>query len=89
MVPAGERRDQRDTYHGFTNAFTQAFEFVFTTVIFVLLGLFLDSRFGTRPLFMIVLGLFAVVGIGVKAYYQYREQIAREREGKPWLQNNR
>ena len=34
MVPAGERRDQRDTWHGFSNALSHAFELAATTVIF-------------------------------------------------------
>jgi F0F1-type ATP synthase assembly protein I len=85
VVPAGERRDQRDTWHGFSNALSHAFELVATTVIFVLLGLFLDSRIGTRPLFTVVLGLLAVIGLGVRAYYTYMDQIHRDEEGKPWL----
>ena len=36
VVPAGERRDQRDTWHGFSNALSHAFELVATTVLFVL-----------------------------------------------------
>ena len=87
MVPAGERRDQRDTWHGFSNALSHAFELVATTVIFVLLGLFIDDRTGTRPLFTVVLGLLAVIGLGVRAYYTYQAQIARDEEGKPWLKS--
>ena len=89
MVPAGERRDQRDTWHGFSNALSHAFELVATTVLFVLLGLWIDSRAGTRPLFTVVLGLLAVIGLGVRAYYTYQAQIARDEEGKPWLHKNR
>lgn len=88
MVPAGERRDQRDTWHGFSNALSHAFELVATTALFVLLGLWIDGRVGTRPLFTVVLGLLAVIGLGVRAYYTYMAQIARDEEGKPWLQKN-
>lgn len=89
MVPAGERRDQRDTWHGFSNVLSHAFELVATTVIFVLIGLWIDGRFGTRPLFTVVLGLLAVIGLGIRAYYTYMNQIARDEEGKPWLNKNR
>lgn len=89
MVPAGERRDQRDTWHGFSNALSHAFELVATTVIFVLVGLWIDGRSGTRPLFTVALGLLAVIGLGVRAYYTYMDQIARDEEGKPWLNKNR
>ena len=85
MVPAGERRDQRDTRHGFSNALSHAFELAGTTVVFVLLGLWIDSRVSTRPLFTVVLGLLAVIGLGVRAYYTYLAQIERDEEGKPWL----
>ncbi len=89
MVPAGERRDQRDTWHGFSNALSHAFELVATTVLFVLLGLWIDGRVGTRPLFTVVLGLLAVIGLGVRAYYTYTAQIERDEEGKPWLRKSR
>ena len=89
VVPAGERRDQRDTWHGFSNALSHAFELVATTVLFVLLGLWIDGRVGTRPLFTVVLGLLAVIGLGVRAYYTYLAQIERDEEGKPWLRKSR
>ncbi len=87
MVPAGERRDQRDTWSGFSNALSHAFEMVATTVIFVLLGLWIDGRAGTRPLFTVGLGLLAVIGLGVRAYYTYMDQVGRDEKGKPWLKN--
>ena len=55
----------------------------------MLLGLWIDGRFGTRPLFTVVLGLFAVIGLGVRAYYTYKAQVARDEEGKPWLHKSR
>jgi F0F1-type ATP synthase assembly protein I len=88
VVPAGERRDRRDTWHGYSNALAQAFEIVATLVIFVLLGLWIDGRADTRPLFTVAFALFAVVGISVRTYYSYRSQVARDEEGKPWLQKN-
>ena len=88
MVPAGERRDERATWEGFSNALSHAVELVGTTVIFVLAGLWIDGRIGTRPLFTVVLGLLAVIGLGVRAYYTYMAQIAREEEGKPWIRKS-
>lgn len=87
VVPAGERRDQRDTWHGFSNALSRSFEMAATLVIFVLVGLFVDGRVGTRPLFTVVLGLLAVIGLGARAYYTYMAQVARDEEGKPWLKS--
>ncbi len=87
MVPAGERRDQRATWEGFSNALAHAVELVGTTVLFLLFGLWLDGRAGTRPLFTVVFALLAVTGLGVSAYYRYHAQIARDEEGKPWTRS--
>ena len=89
MVPAGERRDTKATWDGFSNALAHAVELVGTTLVFVLLGLWIDGRAGTRPLFTVLLGLFAIVGLGVVSYYRYMAQIAREEEGKPWTRTTR
>jgi F0F1-type ATP synthase assembly protein I len=59
-----------------------------TFVLFVLLGLFIDDRVGTRPLFTVAFGLLAVIGLGARAYYTYKAQIERDEEGKPWLHKN-
>ena len=87
MVPAGERRDQRATWSGFSNALGRAVELAGTTLVFVLLGRWLDSRFGTSPVFTVALGLFAVIGLAVIAYYRYMADMTREEEGKPWTRN--
>jgi F0F1-type ATP synthase assembly protein I len=83
VIPAGERRDQK-TWSGFSDALARAVEFAGTTVICALVGLFIDSRLGTRPLFFIIFGMLAIVGLSVSAYYRYKDDIAREEEGKPW-----
>ena len=88
VVPAGERRDQRDTWSGFSNAFSHAFEMAAVTVLFVLFGLWIDGRVGTRPLFTVALGLLAVIGLAARAYYTYLAQVGREEKGKPWLRKN-
>jgi F0F1-type ATP synthase assembly protein I len=87
VVPVGEHRDQRETWHGFSNALSHAFELVGTTVIFVLIGLWIDGRAGTKPLFTVALGLLAVIGLGLRAYYTYMDQVHRDEEGKPWLKS--
>ena len=89
MVPAGERPDQRGAMQGFGDALAHAVELVGTTVLFVLGGLWLDSKFGTRPLFMLVLGTLAIIGLGATEYYRYQARIAREEEGKPWTRSRR
>lgn len=89
MTPAGEQGDQRTTWEGFSDALARAVELVGVTVIFVLGGLWLDSRLGTRPLFIVVLGLLAVIGLGIREFYEYQARIAKEEEGKPWTHRKR
>jgi F0F1-type ATP synthase assembly protein I len=87
VVPEDERRATRATWKGFDIALGRAVELVGTTLVFVLIGLWIDSRLGTKPLFTVVLGLIAVIGQGLIAYSRYQDQMAREEEGKPWKQS--
>ena len=87
MVSPGEGRNQRSTWDGFSDALARAVEFVGTTVIFLLFGRWLDSRFDTQPIFTVALTLLAVTGLGVIAYYRYQEEMRREEEGKPWTRS--
>jgi F0F1-type ATP synthase assembly protein I len=89
LVPAENRRDTKATWQGFSDALAHAVELCGTTVIFVLGGLWLDNTIGTRPLFTVVLGLLAVIGLGTRAYYRYTAQIRRDEEGKPWTHSTR
>jgi F0F1-type ATP synthase assembly protein I len=87
LIPAEEHRDDRKMWQGFSDALAHAVELVGTTVIFILLGLWLDNSIGTRPLFTVALGLLAAIGLGARAYYQYVADTAREEKGKPWTRN--
>ena len=89
MVPSGSSREQRALWSGFSDALGRAVELVGTTVVFVLAGLWIDGRLGTRPIFTLVLGILAMVGLGVSAYYRYNADFDREQEGKPWTRNPR
>ena len=88
MVPAEEPREQRATWEGFSNALARAVELVGTTLVFVLAGLWIDGRLGTKPLFAVILGALAVIGLALISYYRYMADVAREEEGKPWKQRN-
>jgi F0F1-type ATP synthase assembly protein I len=74
---------------GFGDALAHAVELVGTTVLFVLGGLWIDSKLGTRPLFMLLLGVLVIVGLAVREYYWYQARIAREEEGKPWTRHRK
>jgi F0F1-type ATP synthase assembly protein I len=72
---------------GFGDGLSQAVGLVGTPLLFALLGVFLDGRFGTRPLFTIVLAVLATAGTFVSTYYEYKAEMERAQEGKPWARS--
>ena len=75
---------RRALYNGSGDALTAAMELAIIPVLFALSGLWLDSRFGTKPLLLMVMVALAIVGLGARAYFTYVAQMAKESEGKPW-----
>ena len=71
-------------YNGFGESFSRAVEFVATPAIFGFLGHLIDGRTHTAPLFTLVLGIFAVVGMFVKVLLGYVEQMKAEEADRPW-----
>jgi F0F1-type ATP synthase assembly protein I len=82
-----ELRDRQATYNGFGNALSQAVEIVVAPLLFALAGWAIDRAVGTTPVFTVVLAAFALAGVAVRMYYQYRDAMAREEEGKPWTRS--
>ena len=80
-------RDRQALNNGFGNALALAVEIVVTPLVFALGGWAIDRSLGTSPLFALLLGLFAAIGLAVRMYYQYRDDMAREEEGKPWTRS--
>jgi hypothetical protein len=68
----------------YATGWSRGFELAGVTAVFVLIGLGLDNLFGTRPICTVVLGVLAMIGLGVRSYYSYRAQMDAEEEGKPW-----
>ena len=68
-------RERRELYNGFGETLARAFEIAVTPLLFGLFGHLLDGAAGTSPLFTIVLFLLAVVGLAVKLYYGYVEEM--------------
>ncbi len=59
-------------------------EIVIPTIVFALLGLWLDSTLGTSPLFLIVGFVFGAVGTFASQYYRYKARSEALDAGKPW-----
>jgi F0F1-type ATP synthase assembly protein I len=81
FVPRQARSDEH-TYRG--EAFTTGLELVVPTVVFTLLGLWLDSALGTTPLFLVVGLVFGAGGTFASQYYRYRARSEALDRGKPW-----
>jgi F0F1-type ATP synthase assembly protein I len=75
---------RQDLHQGFGNALGLAVELVGTPMLFGLLGWFIDNRLGTSPLFVVVLGLFGVIGMAVKTYYEYVAKMKQHEASGPW-----
>jgi len=59
-------------------------ELVLTPVLFAGIGYVLDRVLGTVPVFAVVLAVFAVVGMFVRAYYRYEAEMQRHEADAPW-----
>jgi F0F1-type ATP synthase assembly protein I len=64
-------RDKRELNRGFGDTLARGFELAATTAIFGFLGWLVDRWLGTQPLFILVLGTFAVVGQFALMWYRY------------------
>ncbi len=54
-----------------------SYELVLGSVIFGLIGLFIDRRIGTTPLFMLVFTIAGMAGAAISIYYRYTHRIAQ------------
>jgi len=70
-------RERRDLNRGLGDALAQAFDVAGTTAIFFVFGWLLDRWLGTKPLFMIVLTLFCLIGKTVLMLYTYNDRMKR------------
>lgn len=74
------QRDQRELMNGFGDGLARAFELAVTPLVFAGIGWAIDSRLRTQPLFILVLLLVAVVGIGVREWIAYDAAMELEEE---------
>jgi len=79
-----ELNDKRHLYNGFGDSLARAFEFAVTPAIFGFLGYLLDRAIGTLPVFLILFSLICVVGIMIKSFYAYDEEMKAHEAAGPW-----
>lgn len=70
---------------GFSDAMAGAVELALTPAIFGFIGWLLDGWLGTRPVFMLGLGLFTLLYVGWRMMKGYDAEM-REREGQLYTQ---
>ena len=75
---------RRGTRHGFVEGLSASLELALAPFTFVLRGLWLDSRLGTRPWLAVTLAVFAMTGSAVNACIKYKARAEAEERGKPW-----
>ena len=63
---------------GIGDTLARGFEWAATIAIFLGLGFVLDRAFGTTPLLMVLLFVFALVGQTVRAFLHYGDEIDKE-----------
>jgi hypothetical protein len=67
---------------GIGDTLARGFEWAATIAVFLGLGYVLDRVFGTTPLFLVVLFVFALVGQTVRAFLHYGDEIDREMKAR-------
>jgi hypothetical protein len=76
--------ERRRLYNGAGETFSRAVEFVATPAIFGFAGHLIDGRTGTAPLFTLVLGVLAVVGMLVRFFLDYTRAMEAEDAKGAW-----
>ena len=82
-------RAKRDLYNGFGTTLSRAFEIVLIPLIFTLPGWGLDRWLGTSPVFALLSGLFGLVGVSARMYYEYAARMDAEAAKLPGAQRRR
>ena len=74
----------RDTYNGFGESMSRAFELAVTPAVFGVAGYALDRWLGILPTLTIVFFLLAVVGLFVRMYCGYEQRMREHEAAGPW-----
>ena len=80
--------DKRAMNQGFGDGMSHAFELVATPLVFGGIGLLVDRIAGTSPVFVIVLGLFGVVGTFARFWYGYDAEMRGHEAQARWARRD-
>jgi F0F1-type ATP synthase assembly protein I len=79
-----EQTPTQELYNGFGHALARAFELVVTPAVFGVIGYVIDRQLGTHILFTAALLVFCIVGMSVRMYYGYVEDMKAHEARGPW-----
>lgn len=79
-----DQREKRELMNGFGNGLARAFEMAATPAIFVVVGLYIDEWLDTSPFFAVGLAMLSMVGMFLRSWFSYSEDMRAQEEGKPW-----
>ena len=76
--------DKGDLYRTMGDGFTRAVELALTPVIFGALGYGLDRWLGTKPVFLTIFFLLAIIGMLLRTWYGYAYRMEALEQDLPW-----
>lgn len=79
-----ERTFRQKMNRGYSDGMSRAFEVALVPVVFGGLGWLVDSALGTKPAFLLAFVIFAVVGMFLRIWIRYNNEMAQEEAGKVW-----
>ena len=82
-------RERQELNNGFGNAMSRAFELAATPAIFSGFGWLIDRQLGTSPLFLLVLFVFAIAGVGYMTWKKYEEEMQAHEADAVWNRSKR
>ena len=84
VISQREQEERRQLNQGFGAALTNAFDMALIPVAFAAIGWLIDRGLGTRWVFTAILALVGLVGVSVKLYYRYSNDMAELEASGPW-----
>ena len=70
--------------HNLGDGLARAFELAVTPMVFGAFGYLLDAWLHTRPLFMIVLVVLSLVGISIRMWFGYDQEMRQHEAKAAW-----
>ncbi len=77
-------RERRDLNNGLDTGMSRAMELVVTPLLFAGAGIMLDRWLDTSPVFAVVLGVLALIGVSYMTWFRYEMEMREHDRSGPW-----